>query len=76
MLFPRITGTTAAKGRYTMTNPIIDPEHYRNCAGMARAKADRVKDVRFKRIMFGIAEVYEGLAERANSVCVDTTGAD
>lgn len=59
-----------------MTKPIIDPEHYRNCAGMARAKADRVKDVRFKRIMFGIAEVYEGLAERANNVCVDTTCAD
>ena len=45
---------------------IIDPQHWRNCAVIARAKADRVNDVRFKDIMVRIAEVYEGLAERSS----------
>lgn len=47
-----------------MAEPDIDPQHWRDCAWMARAKAERVKDDRFKRIMLSIAEVYEGLAER------------
>jgi hypothetical protein len=66
----------AARERYNVAEPkpIIDPQHWRDCAVIARAKADRVHDVRFKHIMLRIAEVYEGLAERSSSFC-DALGA-
>ena len=56
--------------------PIIDPQHWRNCAVIARAKADRVNDVRFKDIMVKIAEVYEGLAERSSPEALGATAAE
>jgi len=54
---------SAARGGCKVTEPIIDPQYWRDCAWVARATADRVKDVRFKRIMLRIAEIYEVLAE-------------
>lgn len=47
-----------------MSEPVIDLQHWRDCASMARTKADRVADDRFKRIMLAIADVYDGMAER------------
>lgn len=47
-----------------MSEPVIDPQHWRDCALAARTKAERVQDVRFKRIMLTIADVYDGVAER------------
>jgi hypothetical protein len=42
-----------------------DPQHWRDRAKEARAKADRIKeDRRYKRRMLGIADFYESLAER------------
>ena len=47
-----------------MAELVIDPQHWRECASVARSKAKRVQDVRFTRIMLTIADVYDGLAER------------
>jgi hypothetical protein len=41
-----------------------DPQHWRDLAMEARAKADQMKDPRSKRRMLGLANFYENLAER------------
>jgi hypothetical protein len=41
-----------------------DPQHWRDRAKEARAKADQMRDRRSKRRMLGIADFYERLAER------------
>lgn len=55
-----------------MAEPLIDPQHWRNCASMARIKAERVEDVRFKRIMLAIADLYDGLAERVEQAFAES----
>ena len=41
-----------------------DPQHWRDRAKEARAKADQMNDRRSKRRMLGLADFYERLAER------------
>jgi hypothetical protein len=41
-----------------------DPQHWRDRAKVARAKADQMKDTRFRRRALGIAQAYERVAER------------
>ena len=55
-----------------MAEPSIDPQHWRNCASMARTKAERVHDIRFKRIMLAIADLYDGLAERVEQAFAES----
>jgi hypothetical protein len=42
----------------------LAPEHWRDRAKEARAKAEQVEDPRSKRMMLGLADFFEGLAER------------
>jgi hypothetical protein len=55
-----------------VTEPLIDPQHWRNCASMARIKAERVEDDRFKCIMLAIADLYDGLAERVEQAFAES----
>lgn len=45
--------------------PTYSPRHWRDLAEKARADADRIADPVSKRVLYGIAESYEGLARRA-----------
>jgi hypothetical protein len=48
-----------------------DQQHWRDRAKEARAKADKLKDTRSKRILLGLATSYERLAEGCpGGVCV------
>jgi hypothetical protein len=60
-----------AKEPQKVSEPVIDPQHWRDCALAARTKAQRVQDVRFKRIMLTIADVYDGLAEQVEQHLCD-----
>ena len=40
------------------------PQHSRDRAKEARAKAEQIEDPRSKRMMLGLADFYERLAER------------
>jgi hypothetical protein len=42
-----------------------DPQHWRDRANESRALADKMADPESKRMMLGIAEEYEKLAQRA-----------
>ena len=42
----------------------LAPEHWRDRAKKARAKAEQIEDPRSKRRMLGLADFFERLAER------------
>jgi hypothetical protein len=42
----------------------FDPQHWRDSAEKARARAGQMKDRRAKRRLLGLADFYEGLARR------------
>jgi hypothetical protein len=44
--------------------PAYDPQYWRDRADRARAKASQVTDPRSERMLQGIAEAYERLADR------------
>jgi hypothetical protein len=46
---------------------INDPEHWRDCAEQARAKAEHMGDPVAIATMVRVAEKYEGLARRAEA---------
>jgi hypothetical protein len=49
-----------------MTNPIYDPNHWRQRAEQAQAKADQISwDANLKRKLLHTAEEYDRLAQRA-----------
>jgi hypothetical protein len=66
-----VESRAASQGAAKLSEPVIDPQHWRDCALAARTKAQRVQDVRFKRIMLTIADVYDGLAERVEQHLCD-----
>jgi hypothetical protein len=45
-----------------------DPQHWRNRAKEARARANQLKDPRSKRRMLGLANFYARLANRLDPV--------
>jgi hypothetical protein len=44
--------------------PVSSAQYWRNRARVARTNADKTKDPRTKRMLLGIAEAYDRLAER------------
>jgi hypothetical protein len=44
--------------------PVSNPDSWRDRARIARIKADGARDPRSKRMLRGIAEAYEGLAQK------------
>jgi hypothetical protein len=49
-----------------MNNPIYDPNHWRQRAEHAQAKADQIsRDANLKRKLLHMAEEYDRLAQRA-----------
>lgn len=72
-MVPFVVESRAAisRGAAKVSEPVIDPQYWRDCALTARAKAERVQEVRFKRIMLTIADVYDGLAERVEQHLCD-----
>jgi hypothetical protein len=55
-------------GRLPMTNNLRDnPQHWRDLAEQARAHAIKTEDPESRRMMIGIADGYDNLAQRAEA---------
>src|SRR5437588_11257120 len=52
-------------GKMLPDQPVHDPQHWRDRAKRARAKADQAKNPKSKRMLQGIAGAYERLADKA-----------
>jgi hypothetical protein len=56
---------TKENGRLRHACPVNDPQHWLDRAKEARALAEAIVDLEAKRMMLGIADNYERLAQRA-----------
>jgi hypothetical protein len=49
-----------------------DPQHWRDRANQARAKADQMTDRRSKRMTLGLADFYERVAKQVEKRLLNT----
>jgi hypothetical protein len=71
-----VADSSEPSGGLTMTNNLRDnPQHWRDLAEQARAHAIKTEDLESRRMMIGIADGYDNLAQRSEAKLREISGA-